>query len=201
MPKQVPWDEDTEEFVSDLDDIISKKYGMTLRNLLLNPSKYTVRPGAAATIADAKQDVHAYFDSLLEGLKDEQSKLQSEMELADSQYAAVDSVITEKAAAARVPYIRPMYVSRQREGEEVVLIERYDESLEPFVGKLVNASNYVADVSATYKTYRLGSWLFSGAKNHVLTINPPASPVLAIESSRDTINGLLDAIVPAAPEQ
>ena len=201
MPKQVPWDEDTDGFISDLDDIVSKKYGMTLRSLLLNSAKYTGRLDAGATIDGAKEEVRAYFDSLLEGLKDEQAKLHSELEIANSQYISVDSVVTDKAAAARIPYIKPMYVSRQRESEEVVFIERYDESLEPFVGKLVAASNYVADVSAVYKTYRLGSWLFSGAKNHVLTINPPTSPILTIESSRDTVNDMLDALSPAAPAQ
>ena len=201
MPKQVPWDEDTDGFISDLDDIVSKKYGMTLRSLLLNSAKYTGRLDAGATIDGAKEEVRAYFDSLLEGLKDEQAKLHSELEIANSQYISVDSVVTDKAAAARIPYIKPMYVSRQRESEEVVFIERYDESLEPFVGKLVAASNYVADVSAVYKTYHLGSWLFSGAKNHVLTINPPTSPILTIESSRDTVNDMLDALSPATPAQ
>ncbi len=201
MPKQVPWDEDTDGFISDLDDIVSKKYGMTLRSLLLNSAKYTGRLDAGATIDGAKEEVRTYFDSLLEGLKDEQAKLHSELEIANSQYISVDSAVTDKAAAARIPYIKPMYVSRQRESEEVVFIERYDESLEPFVGKLVAASNYVADVSAVYKTYRLGSWLFSGAKNHVLTINPPTSPILMIESSRDTVNDMLDALSPAAPAQ
>lgn len=199
MPKRIPWDEDTDNFVSDLDDVISKKYGMTLRSLLLNPAKYTDRQDADKLVNGIRDDVRTYFNSLLENMKEEETKLQSEMEAANSQYIAVDSVITEKSAAARVPYIKPMYVSRQRESEEAVLIERYDESMEPFIGKLVNASNYIADVSAVYKTYHLGSWLFSGAKNHVLTLNPPASPVLTIEGSRDTINGMLDVL--AAPEQ
>ncbi len=197
MPKELPWDEDTDGFISDLDDIVSKKYGVTLRSLLLNPAKYTARQGAEKLVNGAKEEVSAYFGSLLDGMKDEQARLQSDMETADSQYIAVNSVITDKAAAARIPYIKPMYVSRDRESEESVLIERYDESLEPFIGKLVSASNYIADVSAVYKKYHLGSWLFSGSKNHVLTLNPPASPILTIDAGMDAISGMLAGITVA----
>ncbi len=194
MAKQIPWDEQTDGFVSDLDETVSKSRGISLRSLLMNPNRYLTKKDLGTTLTGIRSDADAYFNALLDNLKDEQTKLESEMESATAQYREIDSVITTKAAAARVPYIKPLFVSRVPDKEESIVIEKYDDGLEAFVGKLVNASNYVADVSATYKQYTLGSWIFSGAKNHVLTINPPASPVLSIENSRTLINDMLSDI-------
>ncbi|MDE1873566.1 MAG: hypothetical protein KGI04_00390 [Candidatus Micrarchaeota archaeon] len=194
MAKQIPWDEETDNFISDLDDTVSKSYSISLRSLLMNPGRYLNKKDLGTALKGIRTQSDSYFNALLDNLKDEQTKLESEMESMDAQYRAVDTVITNKSAAARVPYIKPLFVTRAPDREEAVIIEKYEENLDAFVGKLVNASNYVADVSALYKQYRLGSWIFSGAKNHVLTINPPTSPVLVIENSRAIIGDMLSDI-------
>ena len=194
MAKQVPWDDDTDGFISDLDTNFSKKYNMPIRSLLMNPAKYLGKKDLSTAIDGIRADADNYFTTLLGGLKDEEAKLETELERADSQYREVDNVITNKAAVSRVPYIKPLAVSRNPNSEETIVIDNYEEGMEGFVGKLVSVSNYVADMSAVYKQHRLGSWMFSGTKNHVLTINPPSSPVLIIDNSRNIINGLLDDI-------
>jgi hypothetical protein len=200
MTKQAPWDEQTEGFISDLEPTISEKYNISLRSLLLNPDKYIDKKDLSTTIDGIISESEAYFSSLMDDLKDEQTKLTSEMESADSQYREVDSVITNKAAAARVPYIKPLFLSRDPDKEELILVDKYEETYEALLGKLVNAANYVADVSALYKNYRLGSWLFSGQKNYVFTINPPTSPILIIENGRDQIDEMLNDIASRASQ-
>ncbi len=194
MAKEIPWDEQTDGFISDIDETVTGKYNLSLRSLLINPNRYLNKKDLAATLSGIRADEASYFDSLLENLKDEQARLESEMESMTAQYKQIDSVITNKSAIARVPYIKPLFVSRSPDREESIVIDKYEESMDAFVGKLVAASNYVADVSATYKQYTLGSWIFSGAKNHVLTINPPASPVLVIENSRTIIEDMLNDV-------
>ena len=194
MAKEIPWDEQTDGFISDIDEAVTGKYNLSLRSLLINPNRYLNKKDLAATLSGIRADEASYFDSLLENLKDEQARLESEMESMTAQYKQIDSVITNKSAIARVPYIKPLFVSRSPDREESIVIDKYEESMDALVGKLVAASNYVADVSATYKQYTLGSWIFSGAKNHVLTINPPASPVLVIENSRTIIEDMLNDV-------
>jgi hypothetical protein len=200
MAKQIPWDDQTDGFISELDDSLSKKYGMSIRSLLLNPSKYMGKKGLNATVGGIRADVEAYFAALLGSMKDEQAKLDSELESADTQYREIDSLITNKAATARVPYVKPFFLTRNQDKEETIVIDKYDESLEAFVGKLVSISNFVADVSAVYKQYRLGSWVFSGVRNYVLNINPPASPVLVMDNSKVIINSILDEIETSGSE-
>ena len=49
-------------------------------------------------------------------------------------------------------------------------------------------------MSTQYKEHTIGSWLFSGAKNYILTINTPPNPILTIENSRALIENTLDAL-------
>jgi hypothetical protein len=198
MAKQVPWDDQTDMMLTDLDDTMLKKYGISLKSLLMNPDKYLGKKGIGDAAKGMKEDADAYFSQLLIGLEDESQKLKSEMESATSQYKQVDSVIAGKAAVLRVPYIKPLFVSRNEDKEELVIIEQYNDTLDAFLGRLASVSSYVADISSKYKEYVLGSWLFSGAKNYVLMINPPTSPVLAIESGKDIVDGILNDIVDRA---
>jgi hypothetical protein len=107
----------------------------------------------------------------------------------------VDSLISSKAAVARIPYIKPMFVSRNTDKEELVVVEKYEDTFDALLGRLVNISSYVADISSPYKEFRIGSWLFSGGKNYVFSINPPASPVLAMENSKDVIDSILNDVI------
>ncbi|MGA3020484.1 MAG: hypothetical protein ABSD68_00860 [Candidatus Micrarchaeales archaeon] len=195
MAKQTPWDEQTDMFIADLDANISKKYSLTLRSLLMNPDRYLNKKGVIDTVNAMKKEIDSYFSDLLDGMEDEQQKLETEMEGASEQYTQIDSIISNKSSISRVPYVKPLFISRNANSEEVIVIERYSEDLDSLIGKLINGSSYVADISATYKKYQLGSWLFSGAKNYVLTLNPPISPVLAIENGKNTIDSILDDLV------
>jgi transcription termination factor NusB len=194
MARDVPWDAQTDAFVSDLNSIISKKYSVSFRSMLLNPDAYVKKKDIADTVKKVKAEVNSYFSQLLANLKDEQSALGTELAKKTDQYKKVDSVVSTKSSVLRIPYVKPLFISRNPDNEETILVEQYDSGLDALIGKLVGASNYVADLSATYKENRLGSWLFSGAKNYVLTINPPTSPVLAIDNSSTLINAILDSI-------
>ena len=194
MANRVPWDAQTDSFVSDLNPVISKKYGVNLRAMLLNPGAYAGKKDAQAAVDKLRGDVDRYFSQLLDGLKDEQERLGDVLEKATAQYKQVDSMISNKSSVLRIPYIRPLFVNRNPDNEETIVIEQYDSGLDPLIGKLVSVSSYVANVSATYKEYYIGSWLFSGSKNYILTMNPPISPVLAVENGSAIVNGILNSI-------
>lgn len=194
MAREVPWDAQTDAFVSDLSAIISKKYSVNLRSILLNPADYAKKKGIADTLTKVRDEVNGYFTQLLDNLKDEQESLDAELTKKTEQYKKVDSVVSSKSSVLRIPYVRPLFIARNPTNEETIVVEQYDSGMDALIGKLVGASNYVADISATYKEHRLGSWLFSGTKTYVLTINPPVNPVLAIENGNALITTILDSI-------
>lgn len=196
MAKQAPpWDPQTDVFINEIDEIVSEKYGISFRDLLLNPGKYTTKKDMKATFQNIKTEVDNYFKALLSTYADEVEKVNNELESLTSQYKELDALIASKASLAKVPYIKPSSVTR-KEQEEEISIKQYDPSLEPLVSKLVSISHYVADMSIKYKNNIIGSWLFSGSKNYVLTLEIPASDALVIQTSKDTIDMLLGTVEP-----
>lgn len=197
---EVPWDDQTDQFIDSIDQInySEKHYDISLRDLLLNPNKYLPKPEINQKITDMQAAVNQYFDGLLAGLADEQKELDQELASTDMQYTKIDSVVSTKSASTRVPYIKPYYVSMNQDAREEILIEAYTEELDPMIGKLTNISNYVADLSGSYKEHKFGSWLFSGEKNYVITIRTPSSIIMDIERSSGIINDLLASIASSA---
>ncbi|VVB76602.1 Uncharacterised protein [uncultured archaeon] len=196
MAKEVPWDAQTDAFILDLNSKISKKYDVDFTAMLLNPDSYVGKKDIAGTLTKVRADVDVYFSDLLDGMKDEQAELNTALATATEQYKKVNALISGKSSALRVPYVKPLFVNRNSDNEETIVVEQYNSGLDSLIGKLVTSSTYVADVSAPYKSYFLGSWLFSGNRNYILTVNPPLSPILAVENSAAIINGRLDRIAP-----
>jgi hypothetical protein len=194
MARDVPWDAQTDSFVSDLNSVLSKKYSVNFRAMLMNPGAYAGKKDAQAAVDKLRGDVDAYFSKLLDGLKEEQGKLSTALEKSTAQYKQVDLMIMSKSSALRVPYVKPLFINRNPDNEETIVLEQYDSDMDSFIGKLVSISSYVANISASYKQYYLGSWLFSGAKNYIVTMNPPLSPVLAVENGSAIVNGILDSV-------
>ena len=93
-----------------------------------------------------------------------------------------------------IPYVKPLFIDSDPNRREEITIESYDKGFEPLVSKFIENSYYVADLSAKYKEYNLGSWIFSGKKTYVLTLNQPTSVIFSIEDSRDTLVNLLGAV-------
>ncbi|MCL5008609.1 MAG: hypothetical protein M1156_01820 [Candidatus Marsarchaeota archaeon] len=189
--QDVPWDDETEIMIQSI-DAQSGSAVPKLRDLLLNPQKYLLKPGADSTISKARSNVNMYFDALLEDLKDEQAKFTHELEGMSSQYNRISEVVMEKTLSLNVPYITPSYVELNRDESEEITISQYNDSVDQLVGKLTSASKYVADISIKYKEYTLGSWLFSCERPYIITLERPKNQLMYIESSRKAINDLLN---------
>lgn len=193
MAKSVPWNQQTDSIISDIDKIVVKKYNVSLRDLLLEPGKFINRQGFADTFKGIRGEVDAYFENVYASLKSEMESLNEELQNLTSQSKQISSVIESKAAVLKVPYIKPASVTRQG-NEEVITIGGYTPELDAFIGKLVSISNYVADLSTTYKDAIFGSWLFSGTKNYLLALELRNPGLLSIQLSQDSINSMLNSI-------
>ncbi|MGC8671774.1 MAG: hypothetical protein ACP5TJ_02690 [Candidatus Micrarchaeia archaeon] len=191
--EEAPWDDQTDSIINDINKTVSKKYYINFRDLLLNPGKYVTQDNFPATFQSIRKEVTAYFENLLEGMKDEQERLSEELDSLTSQYQQIDSVISNKASLSRIPYIKSATIERP-ENEEAITIQSYEPGIEALIGKLISISNYVADISTSYGKSVFGSWLFSGQKNYTLSLQVPDNRVLSIQISRDTINSMLDMI-------
>ncbi|MEM0159626.1 MAG: hypothetical protein QW046_01675 [Candidatus Micrarchaeaceae archaeon] len=191
---ELPWDEGTDVFITALDEKIEKSHGFKLRDLLLDPRNYVSNANFAETFDDIKRTVDAYFKELHEVYADDEQKFNADMENVTQQYSKISAILSQKASAASKPYIKPIGITRDTARDENIIIAKYEESLDILFENLIKQSNYVADISVQYGQYTIGSWLFSGSKQYLVSLNPPGGVVFDIQNAESTIGTLLDGI-------
>jgi hypothetical protein len=190
---EYPWDDQTDDFITDIDATVTGKYSVSLRTLLTDPAAYADTKGIGDTINSVKKEVDDYFDDLMDDLKVEQDELDKAMQAADSLYTKMDQAISSKAAVARVPYIKPVDVDSGDNGVETIHIDQYNNNVDTLITKFINISNYIANLSTTYKKYNLGSWLFSGERDYTVEVSQPESMVITVEDAHDYISDGLES--------
>jgi hypothetical protein len=191
--QDLPWDDQTELFMQELDELTKANNGMSIRNLLLNPNKYNDDGELQAKLPALQATVDSYFNDMLNGLTNEQRELDQELANADLFYKKIDDIIQARAGPSKVPYIAPYTVYINRDEREEIVVNQYTDDLDQLIVKLINGSGYVANLSGKYLEHKLGSWLFSGSKNYVLTINPPSSIIMDINNSKSLITDMLSS--------
>jgi hypothetical protein len=194
------WDEATDQYITRIEAKVGNKYNLSLRVLMSNPEEYADNENARNISQNLLKDVDDYFASLLGKMSDEQKKFNDELKRVTDMYTKIDDFISGIAEKENVPYLLPVIVGRDTDNDEVVVINDYDKSLEGLISKMVHESTYIADISTYYKDYIFGVWLFSGAKIRIIAINPPTSPILAIEVSNREIDNRLMRIAKGPSE-
>ncbi len=190
---ELPWDDQTDTFITNIDKSISKQYSMSLRDLLLNPDKYVETKDVLTTIDKIKANVDDYFNGMRDSLADEQGAFSKALEDADTLYTRMEEAIATKASLSRVPYIRPYDIDFNPDNREEITINQFNNATDGLVTKLINVSNYVGNISTTYGKYTIGSWIFSGQRDYIVSIYLPDSIITQIDGLNTQIDGLIDA--------
>ncbi len=190
---EIKWSRPTEEMLAKLDSSILQKYKLSMRDIMSNPAEYSTKPGINDTITAMEQEVDKYFGEVMATHADEQKALDSEIKRIEEIYNKLDSLIETKSKELNVPYINPMGISRETTNEETVIIYEYDDEIAALVGKLIQSSVYIADISSEYNGHPIGYWFFSGPKGRAISISPPESSLIEIQNSHDEINAALNS--------
>lgn len=189
-----PWSDEADQFIGNIDEQISHTYGIELRQLLLSPDGFANTTDIMLKIDNIKAAVDDYFTGIRDSFKEEQMEFEKSLTSADAQYNKIEGVVSTKASLSRVPYIKTGTINVDATLREEIGIDGYDNDVDALIGKLVNISNYIADISTRYKKYYLGSWLFSGQRAYVLSINQPDSPMIMVERVNTEIDDMLDSV-------
>ncbi len=191
--QDIPWDDQTDVFITNLDKALAAKYQVSLRDLLLDPDKFTNNKDMLAKMEKMKDDIDKYFDGLKDDMADEKAAFTQSLENAGKLYDIVDNAIATKASFSRIPYIIPTDITYDTHGQEEITVEKYDNATDALLTKLINVSNYIGNVSATYDKYNIGSWVFSGQKVYVLSIYLQESIIMDFDTANADINDLFDS--------
>ena len=188
----LPWDDQTELFVKDIDAITTKKYGISIRELMLNPDKFADTEGALDKVRNAREASDGYFEDMMKDFEEEDNELETNLKKIDALYNQVSQVITSRANLARVPVMKAANVDLSNSSPEIIYIEQVTPQIDSLMTKLVNSSNYIGDLSTPYRKYMVGTWIFSGNRSYIISERVPDNPVTMIDSARTVINTFLD---------
>jgi hypothetical protein len=195
--EELPWDDQTDIFISNIDKSITKTYGLSIRELLLDPDKFTGTKDILDTLTKIRGNVDDYFTGLRDSMVDEKASFTKALENADMQYNKINEAISTKTSFSRIPYIEPYDIKLNSENQEEIVIDQYNNAVDALVTKLVNVSNYVGNISSSYDKYTMGSWIFSGQKVYMLSVYLPPS----IISEMDSLNSQIDDLIDTAYQQ
>ncbi len=184
--------EDSLEYVAQMKPLIRKSYGIDFEEFLRTPMNYADNPKIADKAKAMEKDVDAFIDQKIASKGEEKAALDSDLAVIDNDYKKINQLITTKASIAQVPYVRPLFIDIG-EKEEIV-VEGYDAGMDQLVTRMINISDYIADMSSAYNNYTIGSWLFSGKTKYVISISPPQSDIMAMDRARQEIKALLESI-------
>ncbi len=84
--EELPWDDQTDMFISNIDKSITKTYGLSIRELLLDPDKFTSTKDILDTLTKIRGNVDDYFTGLRDSMADEKASFTKALEDADMQY-------------------------------------------------------------------------------------------------------------------
>jgi hypothetical protein len=187
------WSDYTDMLVTGIDKQIGAKYKFSLRSLLTDPTKYATLQNVQTAIDNMKEEVNSYIDAKANALDDEKKGLDDAAAKVDSITRQLGQSINSQARQNNAPVIRPVMIERDTTKEENIYVDSIDSSVVALVQKLVLSSTLIADFSAKYKDYTIGSWLFSGHKNYMLNVYMPDNTLLSLEMSRAELGNLLDS--------
>lgn len=186
------WSDNSDFIIKGLDKQIKTKYGFLLSDLLTSPSEYAQTENILLKISNIKTEINSNIDTILSSMPDEVRKSDDSFARANSATEQLEQKISLEAKKNNVPLITASYIERPRNSDETIYVDAADGWPAPLIEKFASISDYIADLTTTQGKYRVGSWVFSGRKQYVITIRLEPSPVLTLEDIRAEILGLID---------
>ena len=190
----VPWSENTNDLVESLAPVINDKYGIALKDILINPAFYVSKKDIETTFSGIRDEVDDYVETAMKGLEDEKKNFEKDGLKCDAVSKQLAQSITMLAKQNNIPVIKPVSIDRNVDNEEVIYVNNIDSGLTALMTKLASASSFIADFSTTYKTYSLGQWLFDGHKNYVINVSLEQNSYMDLDQARDELKVMMDGI-------
>lgn len=187
------WTDYTDAIITGIDSSGKGDSKITLRDFLTDPGKFAKEPSIQTKIKNIREAADGYIDQRAGQIAKEDQSLEDAIAKADTLSAQIGQSISVRAMQSKVPLIKPVAVDRDLTRDERILVNSVDTSTNTLIDKLVSESTLIADFSTNYKNYRIGEWLFSGAKNYVLAVYLDRNELLLMQGSRAEIDALIDA--------
>ena len=188
------WSDYTDSLIKQIDKDLGDKYKMSMGDILTNLPKYASQQNIQITVSNMREDANKYIDDVLKGMPEQVKELDDDMARANEMTRQLSQNISMQTRQHSVPLVRPFDVVRNTDTEETVQIDKIDDQVLRLVERLTDGALMVADFTAGYKNYSIGSWLFDRPdKNYNISVYVAPSDAFNLELSRDELNDLFTA--------
>lgn len=173
---------------------IKDKYKLSLTDLLSDPDSYIAKPDMWIAVENISEFIKGYVNDMISKMPKDKAALEKDAMKCDSITKQISQNISMQAKQNKVPFIKADSIERDTSKDEVINISTVDADILKLVEKLMAEAHFVSDFSSNYEEYKIGDWLFSGAKNYVIRVNMQPNSVLDLEVGREEVLDMLTGI-------
>jgi hypothetical protein len=170
-----------------LDRDVRKKFGVSLSSVIDDPTQYMNEKGFAVKLSRINDYVEKETGRMLEQARGTARAVNEGLAKSDDLTRKVGGYISSHARQNNVPLVKPAGVELSVRGSNRFYISDMDDSTTKFIERLVESSSFVVDMTKSYDNLRMGAWLFSGDRNHIVAVHAPKSSVLLLMTGRAEI--------------
>lgn len=191
-----PVEEQINFMIDEIDAMVTGKYPFKLRDILEHPLDYKERPTIFAELEKLKMDVTEYFERRKADLADGTRLYMEDAAKASNVAKRMEEDIVSAAKTAKKPVVKPLTFARKDEEDEILFVEKYEDSYAKVIQALVDNCLFVVDSCIQLDGFKVGRWVFpdSSGKNRAIFISFPINPAGAFDIARDQMLLALDAV-------
>jgi hypothetical protein len=197
-----PWDDATDQILSNIDSITYNNYKIHIKELLSNPYKFVNETDILTKIDKLRADSDSYINNLLNSLVAEKNDFNNKAANAHAVTNQLNQMITLMAKQKNIPIIKPVLFFIDQTKLDIIYIEKNDTNIVSLINKIFPITTYISDTSIAYRGYNFGDWTFvtESGKNYNIKIYIPNNAIFQIEQNRDNIDMLFDSAKNAISE-
>ena len=181
--------------INSLEKPLFTKYNVSLKKLLSDPDQYAGDPKVGLRISNMREEVNRFIGDRLDDIKEEVKRLDDSAIKVNSISALIANGVASLSKQYKIPIIKPAGLNRVDDNDTTIFVASASQETMQLAERLVSISDYVIDMTAKYKEYNLGTWLFAGARNTSISVNFGPSPALTMYNTMQEIDSLMEAAI------
>jgi len=191
-----PVEEQIDFMIDEIDNFISGRYAFKFRDILEHPLDFKDRPAIMVELEKMKDDITAFFDGRKAMLGDAVKNFERDATVASKLADEFSEIVKGEAKSNKKSIIHPLTYARREDQDEIIFVEKMEDSYEGAIEALVKNSLFVVDSTVDIDGFKVGRWLFPDAsgKNRALFVSFPINPAGAMDIARDQMLVAVDAV-------
>ncbi|MDE1865228.1 MAG: hypothetical protein KGH94_01140 [Candidatus Micrarchaeota archaeon] len=191
-------DKFTEGILNRLDRDVKRKFGLSLNAVIDEPARYMHEKGFAVKLSRINDYVDKETEKMVEQAKGSSRAFHESASKSDELTRKISAYISSHARQNGIPLVQPADVELRSAGKNTFYLGDLDDSTSRFLEKLIGSSQFVVDMTKSYDSLRLGSWLFGGENECVVSVTRPRNSLLLLRIGRaeimDRLKEAMDSI-------